>query len=103
MDASELVKVDLGNGDSPYHLRYTLGAIKRLKQKFGKSFLKGELLSLDEEYLPDVIYEGLVENRKAVAESYGLLHRPITLEALEDRIDLSMLAGVLKSFAEAIK
>jgi len=102
MDVSELTTVDLGVGE-PYHLRYSLGGVKRLKQKFGKSLFRGELLQVDEEYLPDIIHVGLVENKEALAKEFGLPHRPISLEELEERVELSRLPDILKAFAAAIQ
>ncbi len=70
---TEAVTVDLGDG-KPRELRYNLGTLRRLKAKFGKSALTGELLqSLDEDKLPELLYEGLVDksdiaNADALAE-----------------------------------
>jgi hypothetical protein len=109
MDASELVAVDLGyvNPETklpwPYHLRYSMGGVKRLKQKSGKSFLRGEALQIDEEYLPDLIYEGLVENKEALAKEFGLPYRPITIAELEERVDLKRLPDVIRAFVAVIQ
>jgi hypothetical protein len=57
---TEAVTIDLGDGQER-EIRYTLGALRRLKKKFGLSALTGELLrSIDEDRLPELLYEGLV-------------------------------------------
>lgn len=58
---AEPVLVDIFGDGNERELRYTIGSIQRLKQKLGKSMMgvQGNLLNLDEELLPVLIYEGL--------------------------------------------
>jgi hypothetical protein len=58
---TEPVVVDLGDGKER-ELRYTLATLRRLRKRFGLAVLNGELLrTLDEETLPELLFEGLVD------------------------------------------
>lgn len=46
--------------DKERHLRYPLSAVKRIKDKWGKS-LEEMLTKPQEDFLPDVIFEGLTD------------------------------------------
>jgi len=54
------VFVDLGDGKQ-HQLRYSVKSLKRMKQKLKRPMLgaKGQLLELDEELIPELIWEGL--------------------------------------------
>ena len=56
---TEPVTIDIGDGKER-EIRYTLATLRRLKAKFGASALNGDLLrSLDEDRLPELLFEGL--------------------------------------------
>src|SRR5690349_4091696 len=58
---TDAVSVDLGDGKER-ELRYTLGSLRRLRKTFGIPVLTGELFrSLDEDRLPELIFEGLTD------------------------------------------
>lgn len=73
-------------------LRYSIGTMKRLKEKFGESLFKGGLNNLDEEKLPVLIWHGL---------NHSLNPDPITQEQVEELIDAQMLPYVMAKFFEA--
>jgi hypothetical protein len=61
MTPGDIVTINLGDGRER-ELRYSLATCRRLKAKFGKAALTGALLrELDEDTLPDVIFEGLMD------------------------------------------
>lgn len=71
-------------------LRYTLGSMRRLRKKYGKSLLDKEaLLALDEETIPDLIFEGL-------SQKEGL-----TADAVADLLDTRKLKETIEKFFEA--
>lgn len=71
MAPTETVTVDFGDGRER-ELRYTLATCRRLKAKFGKAALTGALLrELDEDTLPDVLFEGL-QDREGIASADAL-------------------------------
>lgn len=60
--AAEPVMIDLFGDGVERELRFTLGTLQRLKRKQGGKAmmgLRGNLLELDEDMLPALIYEGL--------------------------------------------
>lgn len=71
-------------------LRYTLGSMRRLRKKYGKSLLdKDALLALDEETIPDLIFEGL-------SSKEGL-----TADDVADLLDTRKLKETIEKFFEA--
>ena len=53
-------------------LRYTLATLRRLRKIFGIPVLTGELFrSLDEDRLPELLYEGLVD-KSGIADAEAL-------------------------------
>jgi hypothetical protein len=72
-------------------LRYTLGSMRRLRKKYGKSLLDKEaLLALDEETIPELIYEGL-------RDKDGLTDA----DAVADLLDTRKLKETIEKFFEA--
>jgi hypothetical protein len=73
---TQSVTVELGDGIER-ELRYSIKSLKRLKQHFGRSMigLKGGLLEIDEEMLPELIMEGL-------RNSDGELPKDISIEQI---------------------
>lgn len=71
------VEIDLGDGKIR-HLRYSLGTMRRLRKTLGRTLLTKEaLLALDEESIPELIFEGLLEksdfaSSDDIAELIGL-------------------------------
>lgn len=55
------VPIDLFGDGVTRELRYDFATLKRLKKKLGKSMIgpAGGILEMDEELLPEMIYEGL--------------------------------------------
>lgn len=70
------------------HLRYTLGALRRLKGKLGDSLTGGSFVNLNDDQLPELIAEGLIEG-------------DLTAEQVADLIDARALAYVGERFMEA--
>ena len=63
------VVVDLGDGKDR-ELRYTMATLRRLRKKFGVPVLTGELLrSIDEDKLPELLFEGLVDKNKITVDA----------------------------------
>ncbi len=86
---TESVEVDLGDGKLR-HLRYSLGSMRRLKKKFGKTLMSSETLrSLDEDTLSDLLYEGLVEKE-------GL-----SVDDMADLIDARRIKDLVEAFSLA--
>lgn len=68
-------------------LRFTLSVFKRLKAKFGVSFLNGTGFNqLDEDILPDFIYEALVDKEgvtpELIADELTMDVMPVVMEAI---------------------
>ena len=71
-------------------LRYGVGSMRRLKAKFGKSLMnKDALLSLDEDTIPELIFEGLMDKD-------GL-----SPDEVADLIDTRRIKEVCEKFFEA--
>ena len=67
---TEPTPVTFANG-KVYHLRYSLGAVKRIKAKFGKTF--AEILGHPpEDFLPMALMEGIVEKEPGLTEEVML-------------------------------
>lgn len=80
----------LGDGKTR-HLRYSLRTMQRLRKKLGQSLLsKDALLALDENTIPELIYEGLVERADFPSS-----------EEVADLITFQNLKYVIETFAEA--
>ena len=71
-------------------LRYSLGAAKRLKKQFGASLFTGGLKDVDEDKLPILIHEGLKQDDPS-----------LTLEQVEEGIDMRSLPVILGAFLQA--
>lgn len=86
---TEPIPIILSDGKER-HLRYTLRAMRILKEKFGASLLAGGISELDEDRLPALIAAGLIE-------------QDLTTDQVEDLVDtraLTYLVGqVVKAFA----
>jgi hypothetical protein len=75
---------------SKREIRFNLGVFKRLKEKFGYSFLNGEAWSkLDETVLPDVIYEALTDKSDMTPD---LVAELISIDLIPDIMDSISLA-----------
>jgi hypothetical protein len=83
------VAIDLGDGVTR-HLRYSLGSMRRLKNKFGSTMLsESSLMGLDEDKLAELIHEGLVEKD-------GL-----SIDDMADLIDSRRLKEIIEGFSLA--
>lgn len=68
--------IDLGDG-TKREIKFTLGVLRRLKAKLGKSLMNGEAFaSLDEEMLPALIHEALVEKNLTEDEISEMIQVP---------------------------
>lgn len=70
------------------HLRYTLGALRRLKGVLGASLIGGKLGDMDEDKLPELIAAGLVGEK-------------LTADQVAELIDARALGYVAQKFMEA--
>jgi hypothetical protein len=87
---TDSVELDLGDGKIR-HLRYSLGSMRRLKKKFGKTLIAPDtLMAMDEDTIPELIFEGLVD-REGIATS----------DELADLIDTRRLKELLEVFFAA--
>jgi hypothetical protein len=87
---SDPVPIDLGDGVAR-SLRYTLASLRRLKAKHGASLLTGAALkALDEDVLPDLLYEGLTDRRGIESA-----------EALADKLTPSQVPYLIDVFGRA--
>lgn len=78
-------------GGKECHLRYSLATMRRLRKKLGQSLLTKEaLLALDEDTIPELIYEGLLEKAEFASS-----------EAVADLITFSNLKYVIETFTAA--
>ncbi len=68
-------------------LRYSIGTMKKLRDKFKASLFKGGLNDIDEDKLPVLIWHGLVHEDPS-----------LTLEQVEELIDAQMLPYVMSRF-----
>lgn len=72
-------------------LRYSLGSMRRLRKKYGKSLLDKEaLLALDEETIPELIFEGL-QDKDGLADA----------DAVADALDTRKLKETIEAFFAA--
>lgn len=86
---TDSVSITLADGKER-QLRYSVGSMRRLRKKYGASLMKQEtLLSLDEETLPDLILEGLVEKD-------GL-----TVDDVAELMDTRRMKQIMEAFQEA--
>jgi hypothetical protein len=84
---TDSVELDLGDGKLR-HLRYSLGSMRRLKKKFGKTLLSPDtLMAMDEDTIPELIFEGL-QDRDGLATS----------DDVADLIDTRRLKEILEAF-----
>ena len=82
---SNTVTVNFGDGVKR-QLSYTLASARRLKQKLGHSVLqKDALLALDDECLPELLHEGLVDKAGLSVEDVAGLCRVCDLPYLMGR------------------
>lgn len=89
LNPTDSVTITLSNGVQ-HELRYSLGSMRRLRKKYGKSLLDKEtLLALDEETLPDLIFEGLTDKE-------GL-----TADQVADLLDTRKLKETIEAFFAA--
>lgn len=73
---TESVTVNLGDGVER-ELRYDMGVMRRLKKMFGQSIMTGEALqSIDEDRLPELLFEGL-KDREGIVDADALAARII--------------------------
>jgi hypothetical protein len=73
---TEAVTVDLGDGQER-EIRYSLATLRRLRRKFGVPVLTGELLkSIDEDKLPELLFEGLVDKSGITADAIAEMAVP---------------------------
>jgi hypothetical protein len=80
MFPSSPTAITLADG-KPRHLRYSLGAVKRIKEKWGKTF--DEIVKHPaEELLPAVLMEGLVE-KEGITETV-ILEELLTGPMIDD-------------------
>ena len=76
MSASEQFYIELSDGVKR-ELRFTLSTVRRLKKTLGKSFVTGEgLQSLDEDVIPAMIAEALVDKSLNVDQVADLISLP---------------------------
>ena len=86
--ASKTTPITLADGKER-QLRYSLGSVKRVKEKFGKTFT--DILNHPpEEFIPFVLMEGLVDKTGITEESI-----------MEDLVTGPMIESVQLSFVEA--
>lgn len=83
------VFITLSDG-RPRRMRYPFRELKHLKQKFGKSLIRGGIEGLDEETLPYLIWRGLVTDDP-----------PLTLERVEDLMESWMMPTIIRQFSLA--
>lgn len=89
MNPTDSVTITLRDGKER-ELRYSLGSMRRLRKKFGNSLLNKEaLLALDEETIPELIYEGLIDKDGLDADSVA------------DLLDTRKLKETIEKFFEA--
>lgn len=86
-------KVTLGGRE--FTLRYSIGAMKRLKEKLGTSIFKNGIDALDENTMADLLYEGLHHGKGGDPD--------LTMAWLEEEVAYDEMIGSLPLIFKAMK
>ena len=90
MNPTDAKLIHLSDGRAK-EIRFTLRTFKTLKSKFKMSFLNGEgWQNIDEDMLPEVLYESLVDKSD------------ITLDELYDLVTIDTVPAIMEAVALAI-